>query len=534
MGSTMDKGENARLSSFIGAIAIADMVKTTLGPKGMDKILQKMGEHDQSISVTNDGATILRSVLLDNPAAKVLVDIAKVQDDEVGDGTTSVAVLCGELLREAEQLILQRRIHPQTIAAGWRLARQYAREALEQSASGYEQESLDDDEATKRRFEEDLFRIARTTLSSKLVTHEKEYFAKLAVDAVLRLKGSNNLDHIQILKKPGGSLRDSFLEDGFLLDKTIGVGQPTRVTNAKILIANTSMDTDKIKIYGSRVRVDSMNKVAALEEAEKLKMRRKVDKILAHDCNVFINRQLIYNLPESIFAERGVLAIEHADFDGVERLAAVTGGDIVSTFDAPEQVVLGECDVVEEIMIGESKVIRLGGCKSGQACTIVLRGASSHVLDEAERSLHDALCVLTATVKKPRVIYGGGCTEILMAQAIDERVPTTEGKKSLAMSAFARALRQLPAIVADNGGYDAAELVTKLVTAHAAWDDPSETCPTGLDMYRGTIGNMKEMGVMESLKSKMQVLLSASEAAEMILRVDDIIKCAPRQREQGY
>lgn len=530
MGSTMDKGENARLSSFIGAIAIADMVKTTLGPKGMDKILQKMGEHDQSISVTNDGATILRSVLLDNPAAKVLVDIAKVQDDEVGDGTTSVAVLCGELLREAEQLILQQRIHPQTIAAGWRLARGYARAALEESASGYES----NDEESQRRFEEDLFRIARTTLSSKLVTHEKEYFAKLAVDAVLRLKGSNNLDHIQILKMPGGSLRDSFLEDGFLLDKTIGVGQPTRVTKAKILIANTSMDTDKIKIYGSRVRVDSLNKVAAIEEAEKLKMRRKVDQILAHDCNVFINRQLIYNLPESIFAERGILAIEHADFDGVERLAAVTGGDIVSTFDAPEQVVLGECDVVEELMIGESKVIRLGGCKSGQACTIVLRGASSHVLDEAERSLHDALCVLTAMVKQPRTIYGGGCTEILMARAVDERVPTTEGKKSLAMSSFARALRQLPAIVADNGGYDSAELVTRLVAAHAAWDDPTTTCPAGLDMYRGTIGDMKEMGVMESLKSKMQVLLSASEAAEMILRVDDIIKCAPRQREQGY
>lgn len=524
MGSTMDKGENARLSSFIGAIAIADMVKTTLGPKGMDKILQRVGEHDQSISVTNDGATILRSVLLDNPAAKVLVDIAKVQDDEVGDGTTSVAVLCGELLREAEQLILQQRIHPQTIAAGWRLARQYARDALEESAFHYDEET--------DQFREDLFRIARTTLSSKLVTHEKEYFAKLAVSAVLRLKGSNNLDHIQILKKAGGSLRDSYLEDGFLLDKKIGVGQPTRVTNAKILIANTSMDTDKIKIYGSRVRVDSMNKVAEIEESEKDKMRGKVDKILAHNCNVFINRQLIYNLPESIFAERGVMAIEHADFDGVERLAAVTGGDIVSTFEAPELVTLGECDVVEEIMIGEDKVIRLGGCKSGKACTIVLRGASSHVLDEAERSLHDALCILTATVRNPKTIYGGGCTEILMAKAIDDHVATTPGKKSIAMSSFARALRQLPAIVADNGGYDSAELITQLTAAHAASD--SKSCSIGLDMYNGTTGDMKEMGVMESMKSKLQVLLSASEAAEMILRVDDIIKCAPRQREQGY
>lgn len=346
------------------------------------------------------------------------------------------------------------------------------------------------------------------------------------------------MDHIQILKKPGGSLRDSYLEDGFLLDKKIGVGQPAKVTNAKILIANTSMDTDKIKIYGSRVRVDSLNKVAEIEEAEKQKMRLKVDKILKHDCNVFINRQLIYNLPESIFAEKGIMAIEHADFDGVERLAAVTGGEIVSTFDAPELVTLGECDVIEEIMIGEDKVIRLSGCKTGKACTVVLRGASSHVLDEAERSLHDALCILTNTVRHPSTIYGGGCTEMLMAKVIDEEAQKTPGKKSIAMSSFARALRQLPSIVADNGGYDSAELITQLTSAHAAHNSENgSSCSMGLDMYNGTIGDMKELGVMESLKSKLQVLISASEAAEMILRVDDIIKAPPRQRDpnmRGY
>lgn len=488
----------------------------------MDKILQKVTEQDQTISVTNDGATILRSVQLDNAAAKVLVDIAKVQDDEVGDGTTSVAVLCGELLREAEELVNQR-IHPQTIAAGWRIAKTIAKKALEDSSVDNSQ----NDDA----FRQDLFRIARTTLSSKLLTHEKDYFANLAVDAVMRLKGSNNLDHIQVLKKAGGQLRDSYLEDGFLMDKQIGVGQPRRVENAKILIANTSMDTDKIKIYGSRVKVDSMTKVAEIEDAEKDKMRQKCEKIIAHGANVFINRQLIYNLPETIFAERGIMAIEHADFDGVERLAAVTGGEVTSTFDHPELVTLGECDVVEEIMIGEDKVIRLGGCKSGEACTIVLRGASSHVLDEAERSLHDALCILQATVKEPRSISGGGCTEVLMAQAIDREVENTPGKKALAMEAFARALRQLPSIIADNGGYDSAELVTQLRAKHASGNNTY-----GLDMYNGAIADMKELGVMESFKSKCQVLTSAAEAAEMILRVDDIIKCAPRAREQhpGY
>jgi len=196
-GTSVDKGENARLSSFIGAIAIADLVKTTLGPKGMDKILQRVSDNDQSVSVTNDGATILRSVNLDNAAAKVLVDIARVQDDEVGDGTTTVAVLCGELLREAEKLVAQR-IHPQTIAAGWRIARARAREALEECAV--------DNSADPVKFREDLIRIARTTLSSKLLTYQKEHFAELAVDCVLRLRGSSNLDLVQIIKKPGGQL----------------------------------------------------------------------------------------------------------------------------------------------------------------------------------------------------------------------------------------------------------------------------------------------------------------------------------------
>jgi T-complex protein 1 subunit beta len=317
-------------------MAIADLVKTTLGPKGMDKILQSVDPKDQSITVTNDGATILSKIPLDNAAAKVLVDMSKVQDNEVGDGTTSVAVLCGELLREAEQLLLQQRIHPQTICAGWRLATKEAKQALEACAS---------DDVTR----DDLVKIASTTLSSKLVQAEKKLFAELCVSAVERLQGSGNLDHIQIIKLPGGSMRDSYLDDGFLLEKTVGVGQPKRVENCKILLANTSMDTDKIKIYGSRVQVDSLNKVAEIEQAEKRKMKKKVDKILAHGCNVFINRQLIYNYPESLFAQNKVTAIEHADFDGIERLAAVTGGEVVSTFDSPDKITLGECKVLEEV-----------------------------------------------------------------------------------------------------------------------------------------------------------------------------------------
>eukprot|EP00850_Spirogloea_muscicola_P021899 SM000267S09850 [mRNA] locus=s267:149126:152318:+ [translate_table: standard] len=562
-----EKGERARMSSYVGAMAIADLVKTTLGPKGMvtlaclgstsrlpppspspqallpsaspaprrrkggllppfhgaltgpavpsaavceqDKILQSTGR-GQSIMVTNDGATILKALHVDNPAAKVLVDISKVQDDEVGDGTTSVVVLAGELLREAEKLTAQK-IHPMTIIAGYRMAASCAREALEK---GTQSNSADPD-----KFRQDLLNIAMTTLSSKILSQDKEHFAKLA--------GSGNLEAIQIIKKAGGSLKESYLDEGFILDKKIGVGQPKRIENAKILVANTAMDTDKIKIYGSRVRVDSMSKVAAIEAAEKEKMRAKVEKIINHGISCFINRQLIYNFPEEIFADAGIMAIEHADFDGIERLALVTGGEITSTFDDPASVKLGHCDLIEEVMIGEDRVIRFSGVELGEACTIILRGASSHVLDEAERSLHDALCVLSQTIGDSRVIFGGGWPEMMMSCHVDELARRTAGKKSLAIEAFGAALRSIPTTIADNAGLDSADLVSQLRAAHS-----QEGCTSGIDVITGQMGDMEHRGIFESFKVKQAVLLSATEAAEMIIRVDEIIKCAPRRREE--
>lgn len=516
-GTQEERGENARLAAFVGAVAIADLVKSTLGPKGMDKILQSMGRGNE-VTVTNDGATILKSIYIDNPAAKVLVDISRVQDEEVGDGTTSVVVLAGELLREAELLVNQK-IHPMTIINGFREAAACARGVLE---SGAFSNASDAD-----KFRSDLVNIAKTTLSSKILTGDKDYFANLAVDAVMRLKGSGNLEAIHIIKKTGAALRESFLDEGFILDKKIGVGQPKRIENARILVANTPMDTDKIKIYGARVRVDAMSKVADIEAAERDKMRGKCQKIIDHGINCFINRQLIYNFPEEIFADAGVMAIEHADFDGIENLALVLGGEITSTFDSPADAKLGGCKLVEEIMIGEDRLIHFSGVPLGEACTIVLRGASTHILDEAERSLHDALCVLQATVKDSRVVYGGGWPEMRMAKAVEELAVTTPGKKSLAMSAFARALRALPATICDNAGMDSAEMVSNLRAAHAA--DPATR--QGVDVVSGCAGDMGELGIFEAFRVKSQVLSSATEAAEMILRVDDIIKAAPRQRQ---
>jgi T-complex protein 1 subunit beta len=519
MGAEEEKSETARMSSFVGAIAIGDLVKSTLGPKGMDKILQT-SSNNETIQVTNDGATILKSIGVDNPAAKVLVDISKVQDDEVGDGTTSVVVLACELLKEAENLIAQK-IHPQTVISGWRKAVDAARKALTDNAR--------DNSTDPVKFREDLLNIARTTLSSKILTQHKDMFSNLAVEAVLRLKGSGSLDAIQIIKKLGGNLSDSYLDEGFLLDKKIGVNQPKRLEKAKILIANTPMDTDKIKVFGSRVRVDAVSKVAQLELAEKEKMKAKVEKIIKHGCTVFINRQLIYNYPEQIFSDAGIMAIEHADFEGVERLALVTGGEIVSTFDCPEKVKLGTCDLIEEIMIGEDKLIRFSGVALGEACTIVLRGATQQILDEADRSLHDALCVLSQTVKETRIVYGGGCSEMLMADAVSKLAVKTPGKEAVAMEAFAKALRQLPTIIADNAGYDSADLIAQMRAAHTQGKHN-----VGLDMDRGQVADVVELGITESYQVKRQVLISGAEAAEMIIRVDNIIRAAPRQRAPDH
>lgn len=385
-------------------------------------------------------------------------------------------------------------------------------------------DNFDDAEA----FRKDLKNIAMTTLSSKLLLHDREQFANLAVDAVLRLKGSGNLDYIKLIKKSGGTLQDSFIADGMILEKAISTGCDKTKTNPRVMVANTPMDHDKIKIMGSKVKVDSMAKIGEIEEAEKRKMKAKVDRILAYKPDVFINRQLVYNYPEQLLAEAGVMVIEHADFDGVERLSAVLGSDILSTFDNPDnKEALGECAKIEEIMIGEDKVLKFSGCKRNEACTIVLRGSGQHILDEAERSLHDAICVLVAAVKNHKTIYGGGNAEMRMSLAVDELAKSVSGKQSIAIEAFARALRALPNTICENGGYDAAEIVTNLRS-----EIFNGNTTAGINMFGGEVADMKELGVTECYRVKEQALVSATEAAEMILRVDDIVKCAPRQRQQ--
>jgi T-complex protein 1 subunit beta len=510
-----ERGEMARMSAFTGAMAICDLVKTTLGPKGMDKILQSLSNMNQ-INLTNDGATILKSIVIDNAAARIIVDLSQSQDAEVGDGTTSVAVLCGQLLHEAEGLI-EKGIHPQTIVKGWHEAVQIALKALEGSAK--------DNSKDEKAFREDLLNVARTTLNSKVLAMEREQFAEIAVSAVERLKDPSRIDAISIVKVTGGALRDSELVDGLILKCKFGIGQPQKIEDAHILIGNTSMDADKIKINGAKIETDSPEQLAKIEEAERKKMLTKCEKIAAHKCNLFVNRQLIYNVPEQYFTEHGINSIEQADFAGVERLALVTGGDIASTFDTPDKVKLGYAKSVETCLIGEDTLIKFTGCVEPATSTVVLRGATQQMLDEAERALHDAICVISSMMEEKRTVYGAGCSEVLMAEAIDEVARKTPGKPSLAMEAFARALRQIPAIIANNAGLDAPEIVASIRAEHAKGNHQY-----GLDINNRCAGDIEKLGITESFKVKRQVLISASEAAEQILRVDEIITCAPARR----
>merc|ERR1712113_32786 len=461
------------------------------------------------IIITNDGATILKNIHLENPSSKILIDICKVQDAEQGDGTTSVVVLACELLKEAQQLI-QKKIHPMIIIEGFREALEHSRKTLEHISFTHG--------GNPTVFRKDLINIARTSLSSKIVSQYKDRFSHLAVDAIMRLRGSNELEMIHIISKLGATMKESFLDDGFILNKKLGLCQPRRLNNARIMIANTSMDSYKIKIYGTKVKADNVLSVAEIELAEKLKMEAKCNKIISHGINCFINRQLIYDYPEQIFTQNGVITIEHADFEGIERLAKVVGGDIVSTFDNPKSVKLGFCKLLDEIMIGEDKVIHFSGVEVGEASTIVLRGASDQVLEEAKRSIHDALCVILSTVKDSRVIYGGGFSEMQMAKAVEAEAARIPGKKSLAMMSSAKALREIPSLVCTNAGMESTEVISTLRAEHM-----KQSCRSGIDVLSGNIRDMKTAGILEPFKVKLHILLSATEAAECILRVDDVI-----------
>jgi T-complex protein 1 subunit beta len=481
---------------------IVEFIKTSLGPKGMDKL---MVSTNGDIKITNDGATILKNIKKDSIVVNILNEFCSVIDQEIGDGTTTLCCLIGELMVEAEKLI-NMNVHPQIIIQGYRIAAKKAVETIHKHSFN-----------NSDNFEllcADLLDIARTSLNSKVIATQKELFARIALKAVIKLKGSTDLNRISIIKKCGGSLRDSFLDEGYILDKTIEYDQPKKIKNAKILITNTSLDSDRIKIYGAKIKVKSISNLARIELGEQKKVLDKCKKILAHKINVVINRQLIYNRQNRFFCDHGILSIEQVDFDGIEKLALATGAEITSTFDEPEKVRLGSCKVVEEIMIGDSKYIRFGGCPNDGSCSIVLRGSTNQILEEAERSIHDALCILTKSIRNPTHIWGGGYPEITMGNAIEKLSKNFECKKSLAIASFAIAIQRIPEILIENAGLESVFLMNKFKNY---CKKGKEVC---LNIEDEDISCVKKSGLLENSKLKIQIIISAMEAVEILIRID--------------
>lgn len=482
---------------------IVGFVKSSLGPKGMDKLLIS---ENGNLKVTNDGATILKNVSCDSIASIIIRDICTVQDNEIGDGTTSVCCFAGELVKEAEKLV-SLNLSPQIIIQGYRLGAKRALEIVKENSFN--------NSLNLEFFCSDLLNLAKTTLSSKVIFSNKEHFARIAIKAILKLKGSTDLNRIQIIKKCGGSLKDSFIEDGYILQKKMGNNQPKRIYNAKILIANTPMDSDKIKILGAKIKVKTLAKLAQLEVGEQKRILDKCKKIASHGANVFVNRQLIYSRPEKFFTENGLISIEHADFEGVERLSLATGAEVVSTFDEPSKIKLGKCKIVEEILVGNETMIRFGGCPSDGACTIVLRGSNNELLEEAERSVHDTLCVLTQVIKNPNLVWGGGFLETKISNSIDHLAKKASPKITLVLEAFSRSIQKIPKIIIENGGFDSLICLKKL--KNAQFKKNSFPC---IDITNGSITDAKKIGLIECIKLKIQIIISSVEAAEMIIRID--------------
>jgi len=524
-GSTDERSESARITIGAGVAVVRDIISTTLGPHGNDKLLVSTGPMKE-IHITNDGATIMEHINVSNPAAKIFADMSKAQDNNAGDGTSSVVVLGSALYKACSHLIHEKRLHPQVIVDGLDKALQIILTALDQY-------TVDFSKMDTASMDKILMEMAMTSLSSKIVLNHKEFFADIAVQAAKRI-GSHSLNSIHIMKKDGASMEESKIVDGFLLDKRIGMGQKKKIEKPSILVANTQLDADKIKVFGASVKVDAVSKLESIESAEKQKMLDKVDAIASHNPDVFINRQLIYDFPEQALRDKGVISIEHADFEGIERLAYVLNAEIASSFSkdiGTKSIQLGTCGLMEErtdLISGSSDpIVLFSDLPAKGACTIVLRGATEQVLDEIERSLHDALCVIHKVIVDQRYLMGGGCIDVLLSKFLLDktRQQASSPVETIIFEEIAKAFLEIPSCLAQNSGMDPATTVASLKNAAE-----SGSLNTGIDANVRTVGDVSKLGVLESRVVKEHLIKGAFEAVMVLTRIDGIVTNRPRQR----
>lgn len=518
-GTSRSRGKDAQSSNILAAKVIAEAIRTSLGPRGMDKMLvDSLGD----VTLTNDGATILKEIDVQHPAAKMVVEVAKAQDDEVGDGTTTAVILAGELLRKAEEL-LDQDIHPITIISGYKKAADEGTKYIESIALDVDP----DDKAT-------LVKIASTTLNSKAVKAAREHFGKIAVDAVSAIaekrgdKMRADIDLINVIKKQGKSVFETELINGMIVDKEIvHARMPKRIKDAKIALLDAPLEIEKTEMDAEIRITDPTQMKAFLDEEEKM-LKDMVDKVVKVGANVIICQKGIDDLAQHYLAKAGIVAIRRAKKSDMEKLAKATGGRIVTNLDDLSEEQLGQAGLVEEVRIGDDKLTFVRECKEPRALTIMIRGGTEHVVDEAERSMHDALCVVRDVIEDQKMLAGGGAPHMEIAKHLRD-FAEAGGKEQLAIEAFADAMEVIPKTLAENGGYDQLDILVDLRSMHekpvGKW--------YGVQVFTGKTADMYKENVLEPLRVTEQAIKSASEVAEMILKIDDVIASKSMSEGKG-
>jgi archaeal chaperonin len=520
-GTSETKGNQAQRNNITAAKTIAEIVRTSLGPRGMDKMLvNNIGD----VTITNDGATILKEIDVQHPAAKMMVEISKATDNEVGDGTTSTVVLAGSLLSKAEELIAKD-VHPTVIVDGYRMASEKAIEMLKNASTKVD--------PTERQM---LGKIARTSMASKLVSVNAEPLSRIVVDAVIAVAektsdNSNNFrvdtDNIKVEKKAGGSIEDTRLIQGIVLDKEVVHGaMPKRIEDAKIALLNAALEIEKTEM-SAEIRISDPQQMQMFLEEEHRMLKSMVDKISNSGANVLLCQKGFDDLAQHYLAKEGILAVRRVKESDMNNLAKATEGRVLSNIDELSEADLGYAKVVEERKVETDKWVFVEGCKNPKAISILIRGGSQRVVDEAERSVHDAIMAVKDVVEYPYITVGAGAPEVYLSQKIREWSASLSGRSQLAAEKFADSIEEIAIALAENAGMDPLDTQTQL-RAKAALAKPKY----GVDVINGKVADMAAKDIYEPLKVKEQVISAATEASCMILRIDDVI-AASKSKESA-
>jgi len=518
-GTSRSRGREAQRNNIMAARIISEVLKTTLGPRGMDKMLiDSLGD----ITITNDGAAILDEIEVEHPAAKMMVEVAKTQDDMVGDGTTTAVVLSGELLKKAEEL-LDQNIHPTVIVSGYKKAVQKAIETINRIATPV---NIEDRQTLKK--------VALTSMSSKAVGPAKEHLAEIAIDAVKQIvekRGERriaDIDNIQIIKKEGKSLFESQLVKGVIIDKeVVHPGMPKKIENAKIALLDCPLEIEKTEI-SAEIRIRHPEQMKAFLDQETKMLKEMVEKIKATGANVVFCQKGIDDMAQHFLAKQGILAARRVKQSDMEKLARATGGRIVTDLDDLGSSDLGVAGTVEERKVGEDKMIFVEGCKDPRSVAILIRAGLERMVDEAERAMQDALSVVSDVIENNKIVPGGGAVEAEIAKELRSYATKVGGREQLAIEAFADSIEVIPKTLAENAGLEPIDIMVELRSSHEKLDGKN----MGVNVFTGKIDNMLENGVVEPLVVKEQAVKSAAESASMILRIDDVIAASKPKEEK--